>query len=151
MPSLPKRVESREGSVRNPTPFVFETGHARCGRSVSTCLHCLLTLARELPTQGRMLTQRNLNRRQHPRIRVSWPVVVKAGKSRYLSYSVDLSLFGAKVRTNARLVTGTAVELELVPPGETELRVAAVVWRVDADGLAFLFSRAIQHRLLRAA
>jgi hypothetical protein len=31
------------------------------------------------------------------------------------------------------------------------LRVGALVWRVDADGLAFLFARGIQHRFIRAA
>jgi len=54
----------------------------------------------------------------------------------------------AKVRTNARLTTGTTVQLEVVPPEGHQLHVGAVVWRVDSDGLAFLFSRGIQHRLI---
>jgi hypothetical protein len=90
------------------------------------------------------------DRRQHPRTRVAWPVVVKVGTSRYLSSSVDISTHGAKVRTKAPLKTGATVQLELVPPEGPPLRVGALVWRIDANGLAFLFSRGIQHRLIRA-
>src|SRR5262249_12646876 len=88
------------------------------------------------------------NRRQHPRIRAAWPVIVKAGTSRYLARSVDISTHGAKVRTNARLKTGATANLELIPPDGSPLHVAALVWRVDADGLVFLFSQAIHHRLI---
>jgi hypothetical protein len=91
------------------------------------------------------------DRRQYPRIRVSWPVVVNAGKNRYLSYCLDISMYGAKVRTRARLATGTTVQLEVVPPEGSPLHVGAVVWRADSDGLAFLFSRGIRHRLIREA
>ena len=80
---------------------------------------------------------------------MAWSVLVKEGKNRYLSSSVDISSHGAKVRTKARLKTGTTVQLELVPPEGPPLRVGALVWRVDADGLAFLFSESIQHRLIR--
>src|SRR5215831_17989318 len=88
------------------------------------------------------------DRRQHPRIRAAWPVIVNAGTSRYLARSVDISRYGTKVRTNARLKTGVTVQLELVPPEGSPLRVEAMVWRVDADGLALLFSRAIYHQLI---
>jgi PilZ domain len=90
------------------------------------------------------------DRRQYPRTRVSWPIVVNAGANRFLSRSLDISPFGAKVRTKARLKTGTPVQLEVVPPEGPPLRVGAVVWRMDADGLAFVFSAGIHHRLLRA-
>jgi len=80
---------------------------------------------------------------------MSWPVLVKVGTNRYLASSVDISTNGAKVRTKARLKTGTTVQLELVPPEGPPLRVGALVWRVDADGVALLFSREIQHRLIR--
>ena len=96
-----------------------------------------------------MLMPLHMNRRQHPRIRVAWPVVVNVGRNRYLSHSVDISMFGAKVRTKAKLTTGTAVQLEMVPPDGPELCVGAVVWRIDSDGLAFLFNRGIQHRMIR--
>jgi len=92
---------------------------------------------------------RQQDRRHHPRTRVAWPVVVNVGTSRYLSSSVDISTRGAKVRTKARLKTGTTVQLEVVPPEGPPLRVGALVWRIDADGLAFLFNRGIQHRLIR--
>jgi hypothetical protein len=68
-----------------------------------------------------------------------------------LTSSSDISPFGAKVRTKKQLKTGTAVRLEVVPPEGPPLRVGATVWRVDSDGLAFLFSSGIQHRLLRTS
>lgn len=89
------------------------------------------------------------DKRQHPRTGVAWPIVVKDGTNRYLSISVDISTHGAKVRTKARLKTGTMVQVELVPPEGPPIRVGALVWRIDADGLALLFSRDIQHRLIR--
>lgn len=98
-----------------------------------------------------MHTPRQQDKRQYPRTRVSWPMIVQAGAMRYLTSSVDISPFGAKVRTKARLKTGTSVRLEVVPPEGPRLRVAAMVWRVDPDGLAFLFSSGIQHRLLRSS
>jgi hypothetical protein len=56
-----------------------------------------------------------------------------------------------KIRTKARLKTGTSVQLDVVPPEGPPLRVGAMVWRVDTDGLAFIFSSGIQHRLIRAS
>jgi hypothetical protein len=91
------------------------------------------------------------DRRRHARTRISWPVVIEAGTSRYACQAVDISAHGARIRTKARLRTGTAVRLELIPPEEPSLRVGALVWRVDADGIAFLFGRGIQHRFIRAA
>ena len=89
------------------------------------------------------------DKRQHPRTRVSWPVVIQVGTTRYLSMSVDVSTHGTKVRTNAKLKTGTSVQLEVVPPEGPPIRVGALVWRMDTDGLALIFSRDIQHRLIR--
>ena len=96
-----------------------------------------------------MSISRQQDRRHHPRTRVAWSVVVTVGTSRYLSSSVDISPHGAKVRTKARLKTGTTVQLEIVPPEGPSLRVGALLWRIDADGLAFLFSHGIEHRLIR--
>src|SRR5712664_4103370 len=90
------------------------------------------------------------DRRQHPRACMSWPVLVNVATIRYLASSVNISTHGATVRTKARLKAGTTVQLELVPPEGPPLRVGALVWRVDTDGLAFLFSHSIQHRLIRA-
>ena len=96
-----------------------------------------------------MQTPPSKDRRQFPRTRVTWPIVVHAGATRYLTSCVDISRFGAKVRTKARLRVGTSVQLEVVPPEGPPLRVGAMVWRVDPDGPAFLFSSGIQHKLLR--
>ena len=98
-----------------------------------------------------MDTARQQNRRQYPRARVSWPIVVHAGASRYVSSSLDISPLGAKIRTEARLKIGTSVQLVVVPPEGPPLSVGAMVWRVDTDGLAFLFSSGIQHRLIPAS
>jgi len=100
-------------------------------------------------SQMLMSTPRRTDKRQQPRTRVAWPVLIKLGTDRYLSMSVDVSTHGTKVRTNARLQTGTAVQLELVPPEGPPIRVGALVWRIDTDGLALMFSRNIQHRLIR--
>ena len=54
-------------------------------------------------------------------------------------------MHGAKVRTKARLKTGTTVWLEIAPLEGPPLRVAALVWRIDADGLVFLFARSIDY------
>ena len=97
-----------------------------------------------------MSTPRRPDKRHQRRIRVAWPVLINLGTSRYLSMSVDLSAHGAKVRTNARLKTGTPVQLELVPPDGPPIRVGALVWRIDSDGLALIFSQNLQHRLIRA-
>jgi hypothetical protein len=88
------------------------------------------------------------DRRQHPRIRVEWSVIVKAGTNQYLGRSVNVSTHGAKVRTSARLKLGAAVQLDFVPPDGPPLRVQALVWRVDPDGMAFLFSWGIRHPLI---
>ncbi|HTI56707.1 MAG TPA: PilZ domain-containing protein [Verrucomicrobiae bacterium] len=98
-----------------------------------------------------MATAEQQERRRHLRTRISWPAVIEAGTSRYACQAVDVSTHGARIRTKVRLRTGTAVRLELIPPEGPSLRVGALVWRVDADGLAFLFGRGIQHRFIRAA
>jgi hypothetical protein len=91
------------------------------------------------------------DRRRHHRTRISWPAVIETGTSRYACQAVDISAHGARIRTKARLRTGTAVRLEFIPPEGPSIRVGALVWRLDTDGLAFLFGRGIQHRFIRAA
>jgi hypothetical protein len=98
-----------------------------------------------------MATAERQDRRRHLRTRISWPAVIEAGTSRYACQAIDISAHGARIRTKVRLRTGTAVRLELIPPEGPPLRVGALVWRADADGLAFLFGRVIQHRFIRAA
>ncbi len=106
-------------------------------------------LAYELLFIAFMDTAQQQDRRQYPRTRVSWPILIHAGANRYLSRSLDISAFGAKVRIKAKLKIGTSVQLEIVPPEGPPLRVGATVWRFTSDGLAFLFSSGIHHRLLR--
>ena len=98
-----------------------------------------------------MATAEQQDRRRHLRTRILWPAVIEAGTTRYACQAVDISAHGARIRTKVRLRTGTAVRLELIPPEGPALRVGALVWRADADGLAFLFGRSIQHRFIRAA
>jgi len=91
------------------------------------------------------------NRRQHPRTRVSWPVVIETRTQRYPCQVLDISNHGAKVMTNARLQTGSVVRLQIIPPDGTPLRVGALVWRLDPNGVAFFFAHGIHHRFIRAA
>lgn len=121
------------------------------GPGLNTLVHDIVIRARELPGCQPVVSPPPRNRRQQPRTRVTWPVVVETGAQRYPCQVVDISSQGAKVMTSARLRTGTVVRLQIVPPGTTPLRVVALVWRLDADGVAFLFSRTIQHPFIRAA
>ncbi len=91
------------------------------------------------------------DRRRHPRSDVSWLVVVESGNRRFLLQTVDVSARGAKVRPKERLDIGTPAQLHFRPPDGRPLHVPALVWRADADGLAFLFMGDIQHRLTRWA
>lgn len=91
------------------------------------------------------------NRRQFPRTRVAWPVVLETRTQRYPCQVVDISSNGAKIMTSARLRSGTVVRLQIIPPEGAPLRVGALVWRIDADGVAFFFARSIQHPFIRAA
>ena len=98
-----------------------------------------------------MVTPEVRNRRQHPRTRVSWPVVIETRTQRYPCQVLDISNHGAKVMTSARLQTGSVVRLQIIPPDGTPLRVGALVWRLDANGVAFFFAQGIYHRFIRAA
>jgi hypothetical protein len=90
-------------------------------------------------------------RRQYPRTRVAWPVLIEVGKRRHPCQAVDISAQGAKVSPKIWLRSGTTVRLQFVPPDGELLRVGALVWRVDSDGLAFLFARSIKHPVIRSA
>ena len=98
-----------------------------------------------------VVTQQSRNRRQDHRTRVSWPVVIETKTHRFPCQVVDISSNGAKVMTSARLQPGSVVRLQIIPPDGTRLRVGALVWRLDADGVAFLFARSIHHPFIRAA
>jgi hypothetical protein len=85
--------------------------------------------------------------RRSPRFSVSWPVVVEVGKHFFLLQAVDVSGRGAKVRPTERLSEGSVAQLHFHPPTGPALDVEAIVWRVDPDGLAFLFTDDNQTRL----
>ncbi len=90
-------------------------------------------------------------RRQHPRTRIAWPVLVEVGARRHPCQAVDISAQGAKVSPKVPLKSGTRVRLRFVPADGAPLHVGALVWRVDADGLAFLFARNFEHEVMRKA
>ena len=93
---------------------------------------------------------RQRERRRHPRTAVGWPVLVEAGKRRHPCHTVDIGVQGAKISPKIWLQTGTEVRLQFAPPEGEPIRVGALVWRVDADGLAFLFAQRIDHPLVRS-
>jgi hypothetical protein len=77
-------------------------------------------------------------------------VLIEAGKRRHSCHAVDIGVQGAKISPRIWLRTGTEVRLQFAPPEGGPLRVGALVWRVDADGLAFLFAQSIAHPLVRS-
>ncbi len=84
--------------------------------------------------------QRAPDCRRHPRIHVRWPVTVDTGESVFHLETLNLSLFGAKVRLDSpRLEPGLAARLGFRPPAGSPLEVLAIVWRTDPDGAAFFF------------
>jgi hypothetical protein len=98
-----------------------------------------------------MINHQSRNRRQHPRTRVARPVVIETRTQRNPCQDMDISNHGAKVMTNAPLRTGSVVRLQIIPPDGTPLRVGALVWRLDTDGVAFFFAQGIHHPFIRAA
>jgi hypothetical protein len=52
---------------------------------------------------------------------------------------VDVSARGAKLRPRSDLQAGTSLTLQFVKPNGRPVRVAAMVWRVDTDGLGVFF------------
>jgi hypothetical protein len=96
------------------------------------------------------MNTRQRSRRYHSRTDVSWTAWVMAGGRRLRCHTVDLSAYGAKLKPRGEIQPGTAVDLQLHPPNGTALRVAAVVWRVDADGMAVMFLRGIHAQVAAA-
>ena len=64
---------------------------------------------------------------------------------------MDIGAHGAKLATSAPLQLGTVVRLQIIPPIGRPLQVGALVWRLDTDGVAFLFGRSVYHPFIRAA
>lgn len=77
--------------------------------------------------------------------------MVETRTQRFPCQVTDISHQGAKVMTSARLQPGSVVRLQIIPPDGTPLRIGALVWRVDADGVAFFFAHGVHHPFIRAA
>lgn len=78
-------------------------------------------------------------RRINRRASVSWTVFARVRGQRCRFHTVDVSTRGAKLRPRGDLLPGTALTLQFVKPNGRRVRVAAMVWRVDADGLGVFF------------
>ena len=122
------RPECRAGSdVRNPTPRA--TCPSEHPRGVSPNYLCPLALCSghaSCVLLARMVGPESRNRRQHPRTRVSWPVVVETGTHRYPCELTDLSNRGAKVMTREQLETGSVYGC--ISSRRTEPRSASGRW-----------------------
>ncbi len=78
-------------------------------------------------------------------------MLVEVGTRRYACQAVDISAQGAKVSPQVPLRSGTEVRLQFVPPDGPLLRLGALVWRVDANGLVFLFAHNLEQEVMRKA
>jgi hypothetical protein len=78
-------------------------------------------------------------RRVSRRANVSWTVFARVRGQRLRFHTVDVSARGAKLRPKGDLQAGTSLTLQFVKPNGRPVRVTAMVWRVDADGLGVLF------------
>jgi PilZ domain len=85
-----------------------------------------------------MMTQ-SVDLRQHPRVKISWPVTVEVRNARFEGRTIDVSSMGAKVSLEQPVTVGTPARLLLRPPNDAPLEVDAIVWRTDQDGPAFFF------------
>lgn len=79
------------------------------------------------------------DQRRCPRQRVSWLVTVAAGARRFQGLTRDVSASGAKILVKERPALGAEIGLSFRPPGRRPVATRALVWRVDADGLACMF------------
>ncbi len=84
-------------------------------------------------------SQHQRTRRTNRRANVSWTVFARVRGQRFRFHTVDVSARGAKLRPKGDLQAGTPLTLQFVKPNGRPVRVAAMVWRVDADGLGVLF------------
>lgn len=92
------------------------------------------------------MIERRPDLRRHPRAQVSWPVTVEAADQRFDLETLNLSPFGAKLRSNdMSFEPGTPAQLQFRPPGGRPVAVQAIVWRTDPDGPAFFFVGVDEH------
>jgi len=77
--------------------------------------------------------------RRCPRQQVSWHVTVAAGSRSFQGRTKDVSASGAKILLKERPPLGAEVALRFRPPGRRSIETRAIVWRLDAEGLACMF------------
>ena len=87
-------------------------------------------------------------RRINRRASVSWTVFARVRGQRLRFHTVDVSARGAKLRPRGDLQPGTSLTLQFVKPNGRPIQVAAMVWRVDADGLGVLFLGSVPDGLM---
>lgn len=83
--------------------------------------------------------QHQRTRRSTRRANVSWTVFARVRGQRLRFHTVDVSARGAKLRPRGELQPGQSLTLQFVKPNGRPIRVAAMVWRVDTDGLGVFF------------
>jgi hypothetical protein len=83
--------------------------------------------------------QHQRTRRNTRRAYVSWTVHARVRGQWLRFHTVDVSARGAKLRPRNDLQPGTSLTLQFVKPNGQPIRVQAMVWRVDADGLGVFF------------
>jgi hypothetical protein len=77
--------------------------------------------------------------RRCPRQQVSWLVTVAAGSRQFQGRTKDVSASGAKILLKERPALGAEVGVCFRPPGRRPIETRALVWRLDAEGLACMF------------
>lgn len=77
--------------------------------------------------------------RRCPRQEVSWLVTVAEGRRQLQGRTKDVSASGAKILLKERPPLGAEVGLRFRPPGRRPVETRALVWRLDAEGLACMF------------
>lgn len=83
--------------------------------------------------------QHQRTRRNNRRAHVSWTVFARFRGQRLRFHTVDVSARGAKLRPRGELQAGQSLTLQFVKPNGRPVRVAAMVWRVDTDGVGVFF------------
>ncbi len=83
--------------------------------------------------------QHQRTRRINRRANVTWTVFARVRGQRLRFHTVDVSARGAKLRPRGELQPGQSLALQFVKPNGKPVRVAAMVWRVDTDGVGVFF------------
>ena len=101
---------------------------------------CQLCTTRFRAFQGRHPRQLGNDRREFDRLLVKIPVVVSFGATRAEGHTIDLSIAGCSLRTDATFAVGSIVQLrlQLGQAGDVEVQ-AAVVRTAGDDGLGLGF------------